>query len=164
MTSFQFLKLEPAEHLQFLWLREDILLKAYYLGSTVLSTLYLAFDPRKEIRLNAPSLTDAKGQDQYWVQASRLLYTYFDPLCNVSFQMQLVTESFLYMLAYSSWAHRVSTMAQVLWETFDRLLHLSESFQTRKCLWVYYFGLFPLIDTKTKPKTMLYHLLGKSVI
>lgn len=107
MTSFQFLKLEPAGHLQFLCLREDILLNAYYLGSTVLSTLYLAFDSQKEIRLNAPSLTDAKRQDQYWVQASRLLYTYFDPLCYGSFQMHLVAESFLYKLAYSSWAHHL---------------------------------------------------------
>lgn len=113
-TSFQFLKLEPAEHLQFLCLREDTLLDVCYLRSTAMSTL--AFDPQKEIRLNAQSSTNEK---------SRISIEYRHPdswILNlihfaVFLSKWICWQSFLLTLAYSSWAHRVSTRTQVLWET-----------------------------------------------
>lgn len=66
MTSSQFLKLEPAEHLLFLCLMKDALLSSYFVRDTALGTLHeLVIDPQREIRLNAQGLTITKGQDQY---------------------------------------------------------------------------------------------------
>lgn len=111
-TFSQFLKLEPTEHLQFLC---SVLWKMFCWGNAVSTLHELAIDLQRKIRLNAPSLAITKGQGQYWTLASRLLNIYFLSLCYVS-KCTWVREHLLYILAYRSWAHRFSTMVQVLWK------------------------------------------------